>query len=73
MRKTRPLSKFLLFFIFNSSKTGNQAPGQISDYTQFVDPLTGQYAHGNEPGYHTVYLYAYAGDLVNRSKSVLYQ
>ena len=33
---------------------GEQASGDISG-------LIGQYAHGNEPGHHTVYLYAYAG------------
>ena len=26
-----------------------------------ISGLIGQYAHGNEPGHHTVYLYAYAG------------
>ncbi|MFQ6939071.1 MAG: glycoside hydrolase domain-containing protein [Alistipes finegoldii] len=33
---------------------GEHASGDISG-------LIGQYAHGNEPGHHTVYLYAYAG------------
>ncbi|MEG2061992.1 MAG: glycoside hydrolase family 92 protein, partial [Alistipes sp.] len=33
---------------------GMQASGDISG-------LIGQYAHGNEPGHHTAYLYAYAG------------
>lgn len=33
---------------------GDAASGDISG-------LIGQYAHGNEPGHHTVYLYAYAG------------
>ncbi|WP_443648140.1 glycoside hydrolase domain-containing protein, partial [Barnesiella intestinihominis] len=26
-----------------------------------ISGLIGQYAHGNEPGHHTVYLYSYAG------------
>ena len=33
---------------------GEQASGDISG-------LIGQYAHGNEPGHHTVYLYPYVG------------
>ena len=33
---------------------GDTASGDISG-------LIGQYAHGNEPGHHTIYLYAYAG------------
>lgn len=34
---------------------GAEASGDISG-------LIGQYAHGNEPGHHTVYLYAFVGE-----------
>jgi len=34
---------------------GNEASGDISG-------LLGQYAHGNEPGHHTIYLYAFVGE-----------
>ena len=40
-------------FILNESM-GEKASGDISG-------LIGQYAHGNEPGHHTIYLYALAG------------
>jgi predicted alpha-1,2-mannosidase len=34
--------------------------------------LIGQYAHGNEPGHHTVYLYAYAGQQWKTAEKVRY-
>lgn len=40
-------------FTVDSSLEGNASPD--------ISGLIGQYAHGNEPGHHTVYLYSYAG------------
>lgn len=42
---------------------GAQASGDISG-------LIGQYAHGNEPGHHTAYLYAYAGQQWKTARTV---
>lgn len=39
------------------SISSEQVEGASSD----ISGLIGQYAHGNEPSHHTVYLYAYAG------------
>jgi len=36
----------------------DQVEGASSD----ISGLIGQYAHGNEPGHHIIYLYAYAGE-----------
>lgn len=37
-----------------------------------ISGLIGQYAHGNEPGHHTVYLYAYAGQQWKTAEKVDY-
>jgi len=37
--------------------TSSEIKSTVSDITGLI----GQYAHGNEPGHHTVYLYNYAG------------
>lgn len=37
-----------------------------------ISGLIGQYAHGNEPGHHTVYLYAYAGKQWKAAEKVRY-
>ena len=42
-----------------------QAPPDIAG-------LIGQYAHGNEPGHHTTYLYAYAGQQWKTAEKVRY-
>ena len=47
------VSKLDSLFLVNAD-LGDEASPDISG-------LIGQYAHGNEPGHHTVYLYAYAG------------
>jgi predicted alpha-1,2-mannosidase len=41
-------------FTLPSKTFGSEASGDISG-------LIGQYAHGNEPGHHTIYMYAYLG------------
>jgi len=43
-------------FSVSSKITGN--PG----YTADISGLIGQYAHGNEPSHHTIYMYNYAGE-----------
>ena len=37
-----------------------------------ITGLIGQYAHGNEPGHHTTYLYAYAGQQWKAAEKVRY-
>ena len=37
-----------------------------------ISGLIGQYAHGNEPGHHTIYLYSYAGLQENGGEGRLY-
>jgi len=37
-----------------------------------ISGLIGQYAHGNEPGHHTTYLYAYAGQPWKTAEKVRY-
>ena len=37
-----------------------------------ITGLIGQYAHGNEPGHHTTYLYAYAGQQWKTAEKVRY-
>lgn len=44
---------------------GENASGDISG-------LIGQYAHGNEPGHHTTYLYAYVGEQWKTAQRVRY-
>lgn len=46
-------AKLDTLFTVDSSLEGNASPD--------ISGLIGQYAHGNEPGHHTVYLYSYAG------------
>lgn len=48
-----------------SGDMGEQAPPDISG-------LIGQYAHGNEPSHHIVYLYAYAGQQWKTAEKVKY-
>lgn len=43
-------------FTVSSKLTGN------AGYTADISGLIGQYAHGNEPSHHTIYLYNYAGE-----------
>ncbi len=52
--KERFVSKLDSLFIVSSELHGpNPAPD--------ITGMTGQYAHGNEPGHHTLYMYNYAG------------
>ncbi len=52
--RDRFISKLDSLFIVSSKLTGpNPAPD--------ITGMTGQYAHGNEPGHHTLYMYNYAG------------
>ncbi|WP_207510615.1 GH92 family glycosyl hydrolase [Longitalea luteola] len=37
-----------------------------------ISGMIGQYAHGNEPGHHTTYLYTYAGDPGKTAEKVRY-
>lgn len=37
------------------------AEGDIGEHASDITGLIGQYAHGNEPGHHIVYLYPYVG------------
>ena len=47
------VSKLDSLFTVDSALEGNASPD--------ISGLIGQYAHGNEPGHHTIYLYNYAG------------
>lgn len=49
-----PFTKKLDSLFTAKGELGKEASPDISG-------LIGQYAHGNEPGHHTIYLYAYAG------------
>ncbi|WP_455584570.1 GH92 family glycosyl hydrolase [Bacteroides sp.] len=42
------------------------------DASPDISGLIGQYAHGNEPGHHTVYLYAYVGQQWKTAEKVDY-
>lgn len=54
--------------------TSSEIPGKVADVTGLI----GQYAHGNEPSHHTIYLFDYAGapwktqDLVRNVMNNLY-
>lgn len=48
------VNKLDSLFTLDQSLLGDHASPDISG-------LIGQYAHGNEPGHHTIYLYAFAG------------
>ncbi len=52
--KERFISKLDSLFIVSSELHGSTPAPDITG-------LTGQYAHGNEPGHHTLYMYNYAG------------
>lgn len=43
-----------------------------SDASPDISGLIGQYAHGNEPGHHTVYLYSFAGQQWKTAEKVDY-
>lgn len=47
------LSKLDSLFIVDSKLTGNSSPD--------ISGMIGQYAHGNEPSHHTIYLYSMIG------------
>ena len=48
-------------------------PADLSeDSSPDISGLIGNYAHGNEPGHHTLYLYAYAGQQWKTAKWVRY-
>lgn len=65
------IQKLDSLFLVSSVVEGSEASPDITG-------LIGQYAHGNEPSHHTVYMYCYAGepwktaDLVRRICSELY-
>lgn len=48
--------------------TGDMGPEASAD----ISGLIGQYAHGNEPSHHVVYLYAYAGQQWKTAEKVRY-
>jgi predicted alpha-1,2-mannosidase len=48
------LSQLDMLFVLDSKLHGNNASGDVSG-------MIGQYAHGNEPGHHTIYMYDYVG------------
>ncbi|MCK9411246.1 MAG: GH92 family glycosyl hydrolase [Prolixibacteraceae bacterium] len=48
------IAKLDTFFHLSSKITGENASTDISG-------MIGQYAHGNEPGHHTIYMYSYLG------------
>lgn len=50
--------------------TVNDSLGE--DASPDISGLIGQYAHGNEPGHHTVYLYTYAGEQWKTAEKVRY-
>ena len=50
--QTALANKLDTLFTMNSAITGEDVSGDISG-------LIGQYAHGNEPGHHTAYMYTY--------------
>ena len=43
-----------------------------NDASPDISGLIGQYAHGNEPGHHTAYLYAYVGEQWKTAEKVDY-
>lgn len=47
------INKLDSLFLLDNSLGGEASPD--------ISGLIGQYAHGNEPGHHTVYMYAFAG------------
>lgn len=52
--KDRLIAKLDTFFHASSTIHGELASGDISG-------MIGQYAHGNEPGHHTIFMYSYLG------------
>ena len=57
-------------FIAKLDSLFNQSSELPADAPPDIAGLVGQYAHGNEPGHHVAYLYAYAGQHYNTQSRV---